>query len=369
MAVQCPHCGQETDGTLPFCQFCGQRLTAESGSAATGLPSWLTRSANGSEPAGPVGQAGPDGPAIKSQLVARLVFVAPTALGQTTGREFTLDGSELRIGRAPSCEINLDGDPLVSRFHAVLRPREGGYAIDDLGSSNGTLVNEVEIHAETPLREGDEVTIGECRLRIANSYFEIDTSRMPEPAYVAPPAPAYDPPTGPMLAAPAAMEALNGFAVAPVAPVAVEERNGFAAAPVAVATEPAPPPPPTEPQPEELRDQAAQVAQLLASQARSAIHVADLYRTALEDARTRVTSALAQQPATEQVVYKDDLAGLRDLVGKVVENPQHLEYVTRLASSAQQIAVALDTLHRTAPYADLLAALSDLRQRLDEALR
>ena len=157
--------------------------------------------------------------AVKAQLVARLTAVTPTVAGQSVGREFPLDGREMRVGRAPSCEINLDGDPLVSRFHAVLRPHEGVYSITDLGSSNGTLVNDAEIHAETPLHEGDEVTIGECRMRIASSYFEIDTAHVPhsqplvlEPVGVG--ALSTDDPFA-FAAAPTGADALDPFAMRP----------------------------------------------------------------------------------------------------------------------------------------------------------
>jgi predicted component of type VI protein secretion system len=296
-------------------------------------------------------------------MVVRLTVVTPTVTGQTVGREFPLDGHEMRVGRAPSCEINLDGDPLVSRFHAVLRPHDNGYAITDLGSSNGTLVNVVEIHAETPLREGDEVMIGECRMNIASNYFEIDTSHVPNSQpLVAPEAPIAS--MGAM-GAMAIVDADDPFAISSAPTGAVEV---FPAAP-ALPEEPAAPPPPKEPEPEELRDQIGSISAQLAQQARDAIVVAEHYRNALEDARQRVTGALAKQPPAESVTYKGDLNSLSDLVRQVVENPQHLELVTRLASRATELNAALDTLNATAPYANLLGALTDLRQRVEEALK
>ena len=376
MAV-CPHCGQETDETLPFCQYCGQRLAAESG-PVNGLPSWLTRASASDAPVATAPAAAPSAPsaptAIKAQLVARLTAVTPTVAGQSVGREFALDGRELRIGRAPSCEINLDGDPLVSRFHAVLRSHNGAYGITDLGSSNGTLVNDVEIHAETPVHEGDEVTIGECRLRIASSYFEIDTAHVPQsqPLSLDAAGPHDDQPDPFAFGAPLAEGGLDPFSIPP-APGGQFE--AFApAAPSAPVMEPAQPeapvapPPPKEPEPEELRDQVNAINAQLAQQARDAIQGAERYRNALEDSRQRVVGALGQQPPADSVTYKGDLNSLSELVRQVVENPQHLEYVTRLASRAGELSAALDTLNATAPYANLLAALADLRKRLDDAL-
>lgn len=366
--VQCRHCGQETDSNLPFCQFCGQRLAGENESNATGLPSWLTRASAAPEPT-PASSSTPS--AIKPQLVARLTAVTATVAGQTVGNEFPMDGREIRIGRAPSCEINLDGDPLVSRFHAVLRAGEGGYAVTDLNSSNGTLVNGEEIHAETPLREGDDLTIGECHLHIVSSYFEIDTARVQH-------APASQPAQQPVSAGASFQSDVFGGASANGSafggardPFAMPSAPSGEFAPISAPAAEAftPPPPPKAPEPEELRDQMAAVSAHLTQQAREAIQVADHYRNALEDARQRVTSKLAQQPPAESVVYKGDLNSLRDLVRQVVENPQHLEYVTRLASRANELAAALDTLNATAPYADLLGALTDLKQRVEEALK
>jgi hypothetical protein len=63
------------------------------------------------------------------------------------------------IGRSRDCEIALD-DAGVSRRHAELRPREGGWAIEDLGSTNGVLVNGVPIRGAQLLAAGDRVELG-----------------------------------------------------------------------------------------------------------------------------------------------------------------------------------------------------------------
>jgi FHA domain-containing protein len=345
----CPHCGQETDGSLPFCQLCGQRLATDGQSV--GLPSWLRPA---SPPQAPVTPAG-----VKPQLIARLTFVAPTVLHQTQGQEFPLDGREVRVGRAPSCDINLDGDPLVSRFHALLRPVDGGYTVSDLNSSNGTLVNDQEIHAETPLHAGDEVMIGECKLRIETGFFEINTGQVAQQA-------------GSMDSAASSLEAPmyqpgeSGLEPDPFPPLYESATGPMPVASIPMPAEPAGPPPP--PTPEELREQATQLSAQLAQQARDAIQEVERLRNALEDARQRVATAQGLQPPADSVTYRGDLPALRDLVGKVVESPQHLELVTRLASIAPQLADALDTLNATEPYAALLGALADLRKKLDDTL-
>jgi hypothetical protein len=86
-------------------------------------------------------------------------------------RSFRLTGAQMRIGRRSvsrglTPEIDLTGppaDPGISRLHAVLTAQPGGgWAVVDMGSENGTLVNNSEIPAEVPvqLREGDRINLG-----------------------------------------------------------------------------------------------------------------------------------------------------------------------------------------------------------------
>lgn len=62
------------------------------------------------------------------------------------------------LGRDAACDIPID-DPSTSRRHARFTPGAEGYIVEDLGSKNGTLVNDVACRA-TPLRTGDRVLMG-----------------------------------------------------------------------------------------------------------------------------------------------------------------------------------------------------------------
>lgn len=86
-------------------------------------------------------------------------------------RRFQLAGREMRIGRrSPSRglepEIDLTGpptDPGISRLHAVLiATPDGGWAVLDPGSANGTQVNGADIPAsqQIPLHDGDRISLG-----------------------------------------------------------------------------------------------------------------------------------------------------------------------------------------------------------------
>jgi hypothetical protein len=81
-------------------------------------------------------------------------------LGPAQGEMVPLAGSEFLIGRDPSSDWVID-DVEVSRRHARLIPQSGGYAIEDLGSTNGTFVNGQRIRTVLPLLPGATIRLGE----------------------------------------------------------------------------------------------------------------------------------------------------------------------------------------------------------------
>ncbi|MGH2697938.1 MAG: FHA domain-containing protein [Actinomycetota bacterium] len=85
--------------------------------------------------------------------------------GPLRGRRFEVTSGEVTIGRENS-EVLVEDDGEVSRNHAVVRPSEGGLEIEDLGSTNGTFVNERRITEPTPLNRGDIVRVGQTRLDV-----------------------------------------------------------------------------------------------------------------------------------------------------------------------------------------------------------
>jgi len=74
------------------------------------------------------------------------------------GRAFPLSKDRVIIGRLGESDLVLS-DPGVSRRHAEVRRQDGNYVIADLGSTNGTMVNEATI-GERVLEEGDRITVG-----------------------------------------------------------------------------------------------------------------------------------------------------------------------------------------------------------------
>ena len=79
--------------------------------------------------------------------------------GGTLGRRFELGPHGLVVGRDPENEICADL-PSISRRHARLYEKEDGAWLEDLGSTNGTLVNGVPVDGPYQLRNGDQITCG-----------------------------------------------------------------------------------------------------------------------------------------------------------------------------------------------------------------
>ena len=97
-------------------------------------------------------------PMNASALEPRLVGVT----GFMSGEVFSLAGSAVTFGRDPDNTI-CSGDPALSRRHCVFRSVDGRWAVEDLGSSNGTFVNGVQIRTHQ-LTAGDRIAVGRCVL-------------------------------------------------------------------------------------------------------------------------------------------------------------------------------------------------------------
>jgi len=79
--------------------------------------------------------------------------------GPQLGKRYILDEEEFTIGRDVKNNIVVDLDN-VSRRHAKISTRQGKSFVVDLGSTNGTYLNDQEVLEETPLRSGDFVKVG-----------------------------------------------------------------------------------------------------------------------------------------------------------------------------------------------------------------
>jgi hypothetical protein len=109
--------------------------------------------------------------------------------GAGAPREIEVTGERFVIGRDESADLTLGDDEEVSRQHAaVLRLADGRLEIEDLGSTNGTFVDERRIAAPTALSGGEEIRIGTTVLVAEAATAETRVAPPPAPAPVPPPA-------------------------------------------------------------------------------------------------------------------------------------------------------------------------------------
>ena len=97
--------------------------------------------------------------------------------GPDKGATVTAEGERCTVGSHPSNDLVLKGDPTVSRFHCELRSTEEGVRIQDMGSSNGTVVDGLRVE-DAWLRDGSQIVIGSSSLlfRIGSESVRIDMS-------------------------------------------------------------------------------------------------------------------------------------------------------------------------------------------------
>jgi pSer/pThr/pTyr-binding forkhead associated (FHA) protein len=102
----------------------------------------------------------PPPPARPSRRAPREVFVS-----DAQGSRSMPLGEAVTIGRAASCDLVVV-DNYVSNVHARIFARDGGWWLEDLGSTNGTFVNERKVTAPVAVGPGDTVRVGKATLEL-----------------------------------------------------------------------------------------------------------------------------------------------------------------------------------------------------------
>jgi pSer/pThr/pTyr-binding forkhead associated (FHA) protein len=75
-------------------------------------------------------------------------------------REIAIDKEEFLLGRGVDCDLRLNSKA-VSRHHCLIRFHAGEATLGDLGSANGTFVNDQRVRSQVTLRHGDLISVGE----------------------------------------------------------------------------------------------------------------------------------------------------------------------------------------------------------------
>ena len=98
---------------------------------------------------------------------ARLLVVSSPELQQGITSEVA---ASTVVGRDAASGIRLGRDEFASARHARIEPRQDGVWLKDLGSTNGTYVNGEQVAEIWPLTYGDEVQLGQVRLRLDRGH-------------------------------------------------------------------------------------------------------------------------------------------------------------------------------------------------------
>jgi pSer/pThr/pTyr-binding forkhead associated (FHA) protein len=159
------------------------------------------------------------------------VNLVVTAAGPNHGKAVPIPGATFLIGRDPHCNLR-PASQAVSKQHCAIHIRNGQVFVQDFGSTNGTLVNEVAVEGERAVQDGDMIKIGplEFRVQIVQSPAPADGTPLPNKLK------------------PLSNSAVTSAAPKPKAPSTPAQK------PVAPAPNPAPPP---VKKPEPIRSQSA----------------------------------------------------------------------------------------------------------------
>jgi len=115
-------------------------------------------------------------------------FVLRGVSGSTFGKTFALHGM-MTVGRASECGISVPSEE-ISRQHAKLQVMPDGIAVEDLGSANGTFINDKRVHTGM-LKPGDELRLDTVRFMLVAPHLEMQqVAKAAEPAGNAKAAPA-----------------------------------------------------------------------------------------------------------------------------------------------------------------------------------
>jgi pSer/pThr/pTyr-binding forkhead associated (FHA) protein len=96
-------------------------------------------------------------------MARELVIQCPD--GQT--KTVPLTGARLSIGRSSAAELCFPEDAGLSRQHFAFEPDGEEWTVQDLGSKNGTFVNNIQLKARLTLKPGDRVTAGHLSIVFA----------------------------------------------------------------------------------------------------------------------------------------------------------------------------------------------------------
>jgi predicted component of type VI protein secretion system len=327
IAMICPQCGTPSREGDRFCEECGATLATpgERSSSATQM-----------------------GAAIEAS--SRLVPL------EGNGQSAYDLGNRAVVGRLDTCDLPIN-DRSVSREHARLSRLRDTYILEDLGSTNGTLVNGRRINESVILRPGDVVTFGSIEFRYEKVSTEAPSTQdggqgvageehvsgEPAPGAAAaenlPPVPTIFPPLDPFPAPSEATEAQAGEGVP-------EEQMPLQSD---LAPSPSAGPDTVRQLTVESRATAERLLRLL-DDLGSRLQENERMRNELEgrlrglaageEARTAARHALRDVPPSS--ISQEQVGSLEQVLAELTEHPRDVEVLMRVGNHASVLAAAVN---------------------------
>ncbi|MBX9689355.1 MAG: FHA domain-containing protein [Candidatus Obscuribacterales bacterium] len=96
---------------------------------------------------------------LESQIAAGAMLV-----NKETNERYPLSQSVTKLGRDKANNISLNNDSYISRHHAWVLFIKGNYFVEDLGSTNGTLLNGDVLSERKQIFPGDKIKFGRTEL-------------------------------------------------------------------------------------------------------------------------------------------------------------------------------------------------------------
>jgi pSer/pThr/pTyr-binding forkhead associated (FHA) protein len=103
-------------------------------------------------------------PKVSRRVLKQLPKTLTITHGMQAGLKLPLEGGVL-IGRSSDCQLLLEDD-YVSTRHARITRSATGYEVEDLGSTNGTFINNQRLSQPTPFGIGDTLRIGRTLMSV-----------------------------------------------------------------------------------------------------------------------------------------------------------------------------------------------------------
>lgn len=110
-------------------------------------------------------------------------FMLRGVSGSTFGKTYALLGT-MTIGRQQDCDISLPGDE-ISRHHARVQVLPDGVMVEDMGSANGTFINDKRVHSGV-LKPGEELRLDTVRFLLMSPGMDTTKPALSPPPPVAP---------------------------------------------------------------------------------------------------------------------------------------------------------------------------------------